>query len=285
MAALAKGVALTFGLVSCPVSVYNALDKAVSGNKQVCTGPAGEEHAVALVTQANTCASCGTVPYTQIKKGRPVDGGYVIITEAEATEASAEASIWKRRSDLTAHAAEEVESTTTPGEKLYYLVPEAGAEVPYAVLAHLVSAHPELAFVSLWTPRSRAGQFRLLVRQGVLTWQERVRQENVRSVPEVTAEAPEAMIGMAEQVLGLPGMIITYDAATYADTYEAKIAEIVAAKDVLVGDTPLDTPSAAPAVATSAMAALQAMLDAAKAEAPPKKARKSATVTPIKKAS
>lgn len=263
--AYAKGVALSFGLLACTVSVHNALDKAKSGNKLICTGTNDKAHTASQVTQANKCATCGEIGYTQIKKGRPVEGGFVVITAEESTQAASDAMLGKRVSALTAHPAEPLEASTVPGEKLYYLTPDPGSDVPYAALVALVTRHPELAFVSLWTPSSRASQFRLVVREGVLAMQERVRQENVRSVPTVTAEAPEAMIAMAEQVLALPGFVIDYDASTYADTYEANIAAIVAAKEVTPGEssTPTASVTALPTAASNAMAALQAMLDAA----------------------
>lgn len=276
MAALTRNVALSFGLAAASVAVHNALEKETSGNKLCCTGIAGkDEHAPTPISQVNRCTTCDdVVPYDQIVKGRAVDGGFVLITTDEVAEARVDSEALKKRAGLTAHPTEQVDLSTVPGEKLYYLTPEAGAEETYATFVHMVEAHPELTFMALWTPRSRAGQFALKARDGVLVWQERVRAENIKPVPLVEAEAPAAMIGMMDQVLGLEGMVSDYEPATYEDTFEAKIRDIVATKaPVAAGEVVAATGAiTTPSTAVSGMSALAQMLaDAEKSKRPARK--------------
>lgn len=271
MAAIASKVALTFGLVTINVAVHNALDKPKSGNKLVCTGT-GKEHPLSLIRQVHTCAECGEVPYTALKRARPVADGLVLLEDEEIAEARTDSLATKTATALSPHPSEQVESTTVPGSAMYYLMPNPGFESAYAIVATLVAAHPELAFMSLWTPRTRTGQFLLRSVDGVLVWQERVRQENVRSRPEVSADAPAPMVAMAEQVLSLPGVVSDYDPTTYADTFEQKIAAVAAAKAPVSVAAPSPDGQAPPVVASDAMSALQAMLDAAK-PAPKAKAK------------
>lgn len=278
MATVASGVSLSFGLLTCTVSMSSAVEPKVS-NTNVCTGTdAHGEHAVAKVGSRNTCPECGDIAYTDIKKARKVGDGYVLLTEEDLAAvagdpAAAERS--KKTAALTAHPAENVDLRTTTGEKLYYLTPATGSEDSYATLFALVRSHPELVFLAQWTPRSKTGTFALKAFQGTLCFQERERAESIRQAPAVPTEAPPALLAMAEQVLALPGLVVEYDPATYADSYEQKIAEIVAAKTPTSLIVP-DAPAGAPAVQGNAMDALQAMLAAAAPPAKPKRAPRKA---------
>lgn len=277
MSALRKGVALSFGLMAANVSVHSAIEKSKSGNKNCCEGVQGKDpHPLQPISSVNRCLVCqDDVPYGEIVKGREVEGGFVKVEAEEIVEASVDAVALKKRTALTPSPTEQVEAQTVPGEKLYYLTPDPGAETTYAAMRHLVETHPELTFMSLWTPSSRATQFALKVREGCLVMQERVRQENVRAVPPVEAEAPEAMLKMADQVLGLEGIVQDYDPATYTDTYEQKIADIIATKTPVAGQMEIATPGVnTPSTAVAGMDALAAML--ANAEASNRKPAKKA---------
>lgn len=277
MAAVAKSVALSFGLMSADVSVHNALDTAASsGNKIVCTGFGEHDpHDPLPISQLVHCRACDdTVPYTDLKRARPVGDGFVLITAEEVAEAKTDVDKLKRATSVTAHPTEQVDLSTGPGAKLYYLVPNPGAQQAYATFVHLIESHPELTFMALWTPRSRASQFALKVKNGCLVWQERERGENIRPVPEIDASAPEPMLAMAEQVLGLDGVVSDYDPATYEDTYERKLADIIATKTPVAGQMQIDTPGVTvPSTAVAGMEALKQMLaDAEKSKRPAKKA-------------
>lgn len=280
MAALKKGVAFSVGLVTVSCSINGATEKA-AGNVTVCCGtdPA-KPHDPQRISQVRRCADCGDVPYTALKKAREVPTGLVLLEDDEIVEAKGDAEKYKTQVALTPHPAATVYARTAPGEKAYYVTPDPGHEVAYDVLRTMIGNHPELAFVGQWTPRSNAGQFRVTVREGCLMMTELVREQQVKTPPVVTAEAPEAMRAMAEQVLLLPDVVQDYDPDTYADRYEERIQALLATKQVVsAGGTATPTPSAPsiPASQQAAMDALSAMLAAAapapaKAKTPRKKA-------------
>lgn len=281
MAAVAKGVALSLGLVTASVTVNTAVESSRTGNKNCCAGPAGTPHDPTPVSQVNRCTTCDRdVPYGEIVKAHPVGDGFVILEAEEIVEAKQDATALKKLMSLTPHSAAEVEVATVTGKQSYYLTPDLGHETTYAILRSLVANHPELAFVCQWTPRSNAGMYRLQHRDGALLLTERVRPSGVKPAPTVTADAPEAMLAMGEQVLMLPGVITDFDPATYADTYEQRLAAIIATKQIVAaGGTP--TVAAGPTLPVgqqNAMAALEAMLAAAAPAKPaPKKRAAKAT--------
>lgn len=285
MAAIAKGVAASFGLVTCSVSLHGAVEKA-EGNKTVCCGNAATgEHDPILISQVRKCSTCGEVGYADLKKAREVGGGLVLLENDEIAEAKQDATAFKKQMAMTPHPAAEVEVQTMPGEKAYFLTPDPGHETAYALLVHAIGSHPELAFMCQWTPRSNASQFRITVWQGVLMATERIRTAALKPVPQVVASAPAAMQGMVEQVLALPGTVTDYDPAAYADSYADKIQAIVASKQVVAaGGTPVVASAPAlPAGQQSAMDALAAMLAAAGTPAPTPTAAPKKRSTPRKK--
>lgn len=221
------------------------------------------------------------MPYGDIVKAHPVGDGFVRIEADEITDAKQDATALKKVAALTPHSAAEVEIATVSGDKSYYLTPDLGHETTYAIIRALVVNHPELAFVCQWTPRSNASMFRLQHRDGTLLLTERVRPQGVKPAPVVTATAPEAMLAMGEQVLLLPGVITDFDPATYADSYEQRLAAIIATKQIVAaGGTTVATAPALPVGQANAMAALQAMLAAATpAPAPAPKTTKKARTT------
>lgn len=293
MAALAKGVSLSFGLINASVSVHNALEAKVS-NTSVCTGTRGHTHTATKIAQRRQCAECvahqkanrtpeidaldmlGEVAYEDVKKAREVAGGYVVFDDAEIKGARVDAEKHKKLASLTPHPAEDVESGTVPGGKLYHLTPEAGAEQGYAVLRHLVRTHPELTFMALWTPRSSAGVFALRARGDVLVLQERVPAAATKASPAVTADAPVALLAMADQLLSIDNIVTAFDPDLYADSYEANLQAILATKAAVPAGT---APSAPTATAGNDLMASLAAFVAASA-APVAETKKKA---PVKK--
>lgn len=279
MAAVARGVALSLGLVTASVSVHSAIESNKTQNKNCCAGAPGAEHDPTPISQVNRCATCSRdVPYGEIVKAHPVGDGFVVLEAEEIVEAKQDATALKKVAALTPHSAAEVEIATVNGKAAYYLTPDLGHETTYAILRSLVVNHPELAFVCQWTPRSNASMFRLQHRDGVLMLSERVRPTGVRPAPEVIADAPEAMLAMGEQVLMLPGVVTDFDPATYADTYEQRLGEIIATKQIVASGTPTTTSTPSlPIGQQNAMAALEAMLAAAAPAKAPAKRKARAT--------
>lgn len=267
---IASGVALQFGLISASVSMTSALDKAAatSGNVQVCD--AG--HDARRISQPKVCPECGEVPFQQLKKARPVEGGLVVLEEEDLVELSKDAERFKKAASVSAHPAEQVEVLTTAGEKMYFLTPDKGHEAGYAALLGLVDAHPDLAFMTQWTPRSASAQFRLRSYKGALVFQERTRAGTVRDAPDVTLGDNSALIAMAEQFLAMPGLIVDYDPETYADKTEERLAAILATKEVVaVAGEQVSTVT--PEAVDDLMAKLQAHLAAAAPETPARPAK------------
>jgi non-homologous end joining protein Ku len=287
MAAVAKGVALSFGLVTASVSVHNAIEKVKSGNVLVCANG----HEPRQIRMPRVCDEIvtvdgkdqphGEVEYKDIKKAVPVAGGLVVLNDADLANVRSDGEAFKKRAPLTAHPVEGPEMATTSGGKLYFLTPDPGHEASYALIKALVEAHPELALMTQWTPRSVASEFRVLVFKDVVVLQERVRQGAIKDAPTVTVDAPpEAMLALIEQVLLIPGFITDYDPATYADTSADKLAAIIATKTVVPVAASATPGLVAPTAAVDALAALTAMLAATSTASPavaPKRSRKKVT--------
>lgn len=274
MAAIASGVALSFGLIATSVKVEAAAltAKKTAGNVTVCdTG-----HPPAKIRQPRVCDACATIhdssgeiPFQQTKKARPVEGGFVVLKAEEIAEASEDVTRFKKKAAVTAHPAEQVALLTSSGDKLYYLTPEAGHEDAYATLLALVVQHPELAFIAQWTPRTALGQFQLSVHDGVLVFQERVEGSGLRPAPSLDLTFNAPLIEMAEAVLKLPASVSDYDPATYRSTYEERIAAIVEGKEVVTVEKAEST--TAGASGDQLMAQLEALL-AAESKPKPKRA-------------
>jgi non-homologous end joining protein Ku len=268
---VASGVALQFGLISAAVSMTSALDKvASSGNVMVCDNG----HPAQQIRSPKWCDACdGEVPFQQLKKARPVEGGLAVLEASDLAEVNADAQAFKKSVQVSAHPAEQVEVRTSVGEKMYFLTPDKGHEAGYAAVLGLVSNHPELAFMTQWTPRTAAAQFQVRAYDGVLVLQERTRAGTVRSAPDVTLGDNEALVAMAEQFLAMPGLVTDYDPETYADKSQERLAAILATKEVV---PTADATTVTPVVVDDLMAKLAAHLSqaAAKEDKPaPKKAR------------
>jgi non-homologous end joining protein Ku len=269
--AVSSGVALSFGLITSSVSVFSAVE-ARKSNVTVCTGLVAE-HAPIKLKQSMNCECCGVVPYDRQRKAREVPEGLVLLTADDLREVTADAAEFKKKIAVRPHPAENVLDGTSWGDKAYYLVPAAGQGETYAALMHLVENHPELAFTCVWTPRTSQGTYRLTVREGALFMRELVKGDRLRECPtfDHTVLNP-AYASMAEQVLGLDGVVTPFDLDEYADRGAEKLAAILATRAAVpVQDASGGT--ATPTGVPDLLAGLQQMLDAAP-KAAPAKARK-----------
>jgi|GEM_PF-6795574 len=228
---VASGVALNFGLISASVSMFSAVESRPKSATNVTVCDTG--HEAVQIRQPRVCPHCGEVPYQQLKKARPVDGGLVVLNEEDEkvlTEVSAE---FKKRANVLAHPAEQVEVLTGVGEKTYFLVPEKGHETTYATLLALVRSHPETAFMARWTPRSALGQFRLRAVGQVLVFQERTGGSTLREAPELELTENPEMVSLAEQILAMPSSVTDYDPSSYLDDTDARMAERLKGREVV----------------------------------------------------
>lgn len=264
---VAKGVALSLGLLTASVKLSAAVASKPRSEANVMVCDTG--HAARQIRAPRVCDECGgEVPFQQLKKARPVEGGLVVLDDEDLAELKKDAERFKARASITAHPAEQVALLTGVGDKMYFLHPERGHEAAYATFLALVEAHPELAFVTQWTPRSAVAHFQVFARDGVLMFQERTRAGTLREAPELDLEVDTELVSLAEQML--ERAVSDYDPATYADSAAEKIAAIVATKEV-VPVAAEETPAAA-ATVVDLKAALREQLRGSKKKAPAKKA-------------
>lgn len=264
---VAKGVALSLGLLTASVKLSSAVASKPQSESNVTVCDTG--HPARRIRAPRVCDECGgEVPFQQLKRARPVEGGLVVLEEEDLAELKEDVERFKARAAITAHPAEQVALLTGVGDKMYFLHPERGHEAAYATFVALMEASPELAFVTQWTPRSAVSHFQVHARDGALLFQERTRAGTLREAPELELERDEELIELAEQML--KRAVSDYDPATYADGAEEKLAKIIASKEVVpAADT--ETPVAiAPVV--DLKAALRAELKARGKKAPAKKA-------------
>lgn len=254
-----KDIVLTFGLINATVRLTGAVEADTTPRlNTLCVGTEkGAEHPPVAVKQQYTCATCG--PLTDkavLKKGKPAGDGFVLVdAEQVANVRSESGDAYKKQVKFTAHPAGQVLDGTAPNGTLYYLAPQtAGASEAYGLLRDLIAAHPEVAFVALYTVSSRVGMYVARVHDGAIVLEGRHRGSDLKAAPQIETEANEALFGMAEQFLTT--MVTEFDADTYADSYTARLAEMLNMATPVAG---LPSEETAPK-SIDLMAALQAEL-------------------------
>lgn len=276
---VAKDVNLSFGLLNVIVSMTSAVDKLTTGNTMVCDSG----HDVTPLKMERCCPTCDRqVPYDEVKKARKVGDKYVLVEAADLEAAAVDLpdpARLKKSASIDVHNAVDIDVQTSVGEKLYYLIPAAGSEAAYSTLYRLAAEHPEYAFLTQWTPRTKSSVFALRAFNGALCLQERVRASAIRTAPEVPTVPDTSLYQMAEALLRMDGVVKPFDPTLYEDPYEARLTEILNAKE---GVTMAASPNeeATPVAAQANVAdALRAMLDQAAPAAPakPKRTRKAAS--------
>jgi len=280
MGTIRKNVAVSFGLLTATVNVLSAITPKPR-NVTVCTGAGGKPgHAPARIRQSTNCPECGPIEYHEIKKAREVPEGLVLLTDEDRADLAVTNDEFKLSVKMTPHPADAVDLNTAPGEKAYYLECVPGHEQSFTVLKHLIATHPELAFMLRYTPRSNMGVYRVMVKDDALLLQERIAGDKYSDPPAMNPiEVPEALLGMGEQVLMLPGVIVDFDLDGYRDATEDKIAAIIASRTPETAMVSADgTTKTTPKSAVNALSALEEMLanaapakPAAKKRAPAKK--------------
>ena len=216
--------------------------------KSLCVGQQGKPaHDPVAITAPKTCAKCGTIAdYASLKKGRPAGDGFVVLEQTEVADARSHDALHKGKVQLTPVEAEDFFGNTAQGEKLYVVHVEPAAADQYAMLVAAVESHPELAWISQYAPRTRAGLFVARVREGVLLLEERVRHENLKALPAAQGTADPTTLGLLEKAL--PSLVGKFDPANYADKFAEQINALVASKQATAaGAVPqVATPVAAP---------------------------------------
>jgi non-homologous end joining protein Ku len=254
-------ITFQFGLVSFPAKLDKATETPVE-MKNLCVGqPQQPPHDPTPLTAPRVCASCGPiVDNTVIVKGIKQGTTYAITTQESVAEAKIKnTDAYKGKVNLVPHPSSDFEAHTAPGKSLYFLTPDPAAADHYALMVRLVSSHPELSFVSLYTPRSAAGLYRVVVRDGVLVLEERTRGQAIKAAPQISGTVNDALYGMLEGVLST--LVQPYDPATYEDQYAVAINRLaVAAQDMVsLGKGPSAEAPAAVSTDDDLMAKLAAL--------------------------
>lgn len=238
MAAL-RNITLTYGeLVSLPLKKMGAIEEGTTF-KNLCVGQPGKPaHAPSPRKQPYTCVHCGTLPCdAALVKGVEEGNGYRLVDVDDVAEAKAEfAGEHKGVISLVTHPAGPFYASTAPGESVSYLIPGSVAiENQYATLASHIAEHPELVFVGLHTPQSKTSLYQVTVRDGVLVLEQRARSQELRERPSVGGE-PMTKLGAFLDMI-LEESTTDYDPEAYEDKYAAAVAALVAASEVVEGDT------------------------------------------------
>lgn len=263
MASVARGVQLSLGLINVTVRIDSA--RATVTDTDMVTVCANG-HDPEKVRRPYVCDTCHNEPaWDTLSKGKVnAAGKLVVVTQDEVKELKdATTTIYKKAVNLVAHPREEFDAATGQGDKLYYLSPDTeGQNAAYALFAATLKAHPEITLAGMWTPRSKAGLFRLRVVGDVLIMEERLRDAQIIEPPVIEAEANEAHIAMLETLL--PSMVTPFDATAYEDQYAKAFNDLIAARDGVDYDPATATTTTKPVQgADNVMAALTAMLQTA----------------------
>lgn len=254
----ARNATVQLGIFSVPVKLQKATETKGS-NKTLCTGQPGHaEHKPAAIKQPYTCGECGVVTDSaSLSKGVPLaDGTFAVISQEDLAEVKDEfTKTFKKVVNLVAHPAQDILSSTAPGDSLNYLIPDAkgacaegckGCPVcRYALLVRLVENHPEIIFASLYTPVSATNLFILRAAKGVLLMEKRVRTDDMRATPEIPQPAAfkDKLYGQLEGFLEVE----PFTPEDYEDKFSEAL-EVLAAKSESIT---LDGGTSAPAKATA----------------------------------
>lgn len=227
---MARNIAIQFGLLTVAAKSDVATVKAVTMSN-LCVGqPGHDEHTPKPLRAPKTCDDCGVInDYDVLKKGVKTGQTYTVVDGEGLTEARAEyTQQYKDVLKLVPHPAGPFLTATAPGDSLHYVTPAdaAGAD-HYQLLVRLVAEHPELAFVGLYTPVSATGLYRLLVRDGVLVMEKRVREEGMKPAPSVGGIVNDALYAMLDA--GLSMFVTDYSPQAYEDLYAKAVADALAA--------------------------------------------------------
>jgi hypothetical protein len=170
---------------------------------------------------------------------------------------------------FSVHKAAEVEAVTRPGGAGYRLRPPAKANRQvaqvYATLLHL-AGRADLAIVTLLElPKTGQKMYRLSAFRGQLMIHEVVRPDELAPVDEIEAEAPEAVLVMAEQLA--ESLVTPFEADAFRNAARERAAALDEA--LAVGEAaPAPAPAVAPEPESDLLATLAASLEASKPARP-----------------
>lgn len=246
-------ITLTHGLINISATVsINGATEAEQSLTSVCVGtPLGvPDHAPTPLKQHMNCKHCGPISYADIKKAKVSGDQYTVVDKEEVAAAHEQVvGTSKKLLGLTVHDAEEVFMATLPGKSLYYVEPQgAGQLAGYGLLYDVVSRHPERAFLTEFTPTSRAGLYQLRAFNGALVLQSLYWPEDVKAAPVTQAIVPDT--GLQGQLDGLlEVMAQPFAPEHYRNDYASALTALLASKEAVIGEV---TESSGPRTKTAA---------------------------------
>jgi DNA end-binding protein Ku len=273
MRSIWKG-SISFGLVSISVKLYSATEEKDVAFHQVHREDGGR------IKYKRVCSICGNeIAYNDIAKGYELpDGDMVVLTDDDLAELPLTSS---REIDVLQFVPlDQVDPIYF--NKSYYLEPDPKATKAYVLLRDTLEESGRVAVVKV-ALRRREALATLRVREGVLTletmlWPDEIRKADFGFLDETVEVRPQEMAMAASLVESLSG---DFDPSEFTDQYRAALESVVDAKiegrDLV--PAPDTAESATSGKVVDLVAALQASIDAAKANrAGPKAAAGKAAV-------
>jgi DNA end-binding protein Ku len=251
---------ISFGLVSIPVKLFNAVSrKSVSFNQlDVRSGARVRQKLISSLDGEE-------VPRDQIVKGYNLGGDqYVQVTEDELAQVMPRG---QRTIDLEEFV-DLAEIDPVFYDAPYYLVPEKAAVKPYALLSEAMDRADKVG-IARFVMRSKEYVAAIRARDRKLVLSTMVYADELNSVDELpeieaAAESPlsEKEVAMATQLV--ESLAAEFEPAKYRDTYRDQLLELIDRKSS--GETQLAPVAAAPdeTRVVDLLAALEASVAAAK---------------------
>ena len=259
MRSIWKG-SISFGLVSISVKLYSATEEKDVAFHQVHREDGGR------IKYKRVCSICGNeIAYNDIAKGYELpDGDMVVLTDDDLAELPLTSS---REIDVLQFVPlDQVDPIYF--NKSYYLEPDPKATKAYVLLRDTLEESGRVAVVKV-ALRRREALATLRVREGVLTletmlWPDEIRKADFGFLDETVEVRPQEMAMAASLVESLSG---DFDPSEFTDQYRAALESVVDAKiegrDLV--PAPDTAESATSGKVVDLVAALQASIDAAKA--------------------
>lgn len=248
--------AITFGMVTIPVRLYNGTEQQDISFRQVHVTDGGR------IRYKRTCEVCGEeIPYADIAKGYEAPDGRVAILTKEDLE-SLPLPTTKAVDVLSFVDADDIDPAYF--DRTYYLEADGTGAKPYVLLRDAMRAAGRVAVVKI-TIRTRESLALIRVKDEILVlhtmlWPDELRDAHFAAPPaEVTVS--DAEVGMAEQFID--ALAAEWDPKQYTDVYREAVEELVAAKLDGVA-VPVTEETTAEADVVDLVAALRASVAAAK---------------------
>ncbi len=250
--------AISFGLVTIPVSVYPATEEKSLRFNQLHDADHGR------IRYQRVCSVCGEeVEYDHIVRGYEVEKDrYVVLTDEDLESVPVRSS----RSIDIEQFVDLAEIDPVLYKRSYYLVPEETGAKAYALLRRALAEENKVGIAKV-SFRDKEHLAALRFKDGVFVletmyWPDEIRAADFE-VLEREKEIRPKELAMAKQLI--ESLSEPWDPTRYRDEYREALLELVEKK--LAGE-PIEVPEEAPpAPIVDLMAALKASVEAAKARA------------------